>query len=405
MTEALTVGWCPGALRPMASGDGLILRVKPRGGAFTLAEAAAVAALSRRFGNGHLDLTSRANIQIRGAREETVEPLLAGLREMGLLDRDADSEARRNIVASPLAGLDPGCFDIRPFVSALEQGSEREAALQVLPAKWSFVVDGGGRLPLGGVSADMRFVFDRAGSMRIGLADILSRPLPANYDLPRLLIRLAALVGPAPARMAHILERLGVARTFAALDLTMADSQTLPSPHRGDPFTSGDGIAAFAPPFGNLPAEMLEAIVAACHAAGGIGLRLTPWRVVLATGIADGAACAADLAALGLIVRADDPRRGVTACVGAPACHRASAPTRTDAALIATRLGRDLDATIHLSGCAKGCGRPRGAGWSMVVRDGRYDISAGDEAVPRVTGLSSTDAANWLSRARRARIL
>ncbi len=29
-------GWCPGALRPMESGDGLVVRVRPRAGAFSL---------------------------------------------------------------------------------------------------------------------------------------------------------------------------------------------------------------------------------------------------------------------------------------------------------------------------------------------------------------------------------
>ena len=36
-------GWCPGGLRPMASGDGLIIRVRPWCGAFTLEQAAGLA--------------------------------------------------------------------------------------------------------------------------------------------------------------------------------------------------------------------------------------------------------------------------------------------------------------------------------------------------------------------------
>jgi precorrin-3B synthase len=36
-------GWCPGALRPMESGDGLLVRIKPWCGAFTLAQAAGLA--------------------------------------------------------------------------------------------------------------------------------------------------------------------------------------------------------------------------------------------------------------------------------------------------------------------------------------------------------------------------
>ena len=32
MSAAAIKGWCPGALRPMQSGDGLVVRVRPFGG-------------------------------------------------------------------------------------------------------------------------------------------------------------------------------------------------------------------------------------------------------------------------------------------------------------------------------------------------------------------------------------
>ena len=38
-------GWCPGALRPMLSGDGLVLRVRPHGGRLSQAQAAGIALL------------------------------------------------------------------------------------------------------------------------------------------------------------------------------------------------------------------------------------------------------------------------------------------------------------------------------------------------------------------------
>jgi hypothetical protein len=36
-------GWCPGVQRPMQSGDGLLVRVRPWAGAFTLEQAAGLA--------------------------------------------------------------------------------------------------------------------------------------------------------------------------------------------------------------------------------------------------------------------------------------------------------------------------------------------------------------------------
>ncbi len=59
-------GWCPGALRPMESGDGLIVRLRPRCGTLRAADVRAIADIAARYGNGLIDLTRRANIQMRG---------------------------------------------------------------------------------------------------------------------------------------------------------------------------------------------------------------------------------------------------------------------------------------------------------------------------------------------------
>ena len=55
-------GWCPSLARPMPTGDGLLARVHPPLGILTPAQARAVAEGARRFGNGHIDVTARANL-------------------------------------------------------------------------------------------------------------------------------------------------------------------------------------------------------------------------------------------------------------------------------------------------------------------------------------------------------
>jgi hypothetical protein len=64
----LRKGWCPGALRPMQSGDGLLLRVRPRAGRFSIAEIIAITETAARCGSGEIDLTNRTNMQLRGGR-------------------------------------------------------------------------------------------------------------------------------------------------------------------------------------------------------------------------------------------------------------------------------------------------------------------------------------------------
>jgi len=85
MTRAPQIkGWCPGALRPMVSGDGLVVRVRPFGGRLSPEQARGIAALAQSHGNGLIDLSSRANVQLRGVRQDTHAPLIDGLRDLGL---------------------------------------------------------------------------------------------------------------------------------------------------------------------------------------------------------------------------------------------------------------------------------------------------------------------------------
>ena len=121
-------GWCPSAHHPMMSGDGLLVRVKPRMGRLSAAKVLALCDLAGRFGNGAIDLTSRANLQIRGVAETDHPALLAGLIEAGLVDGDADREGR-NTVVTPF--WRPGDLTARLY-AALQPVT---AALPSLPDK------------------------------------------------------------------------------------------------------------------------------------------------------------------------------------------------------------------------------------------------------------------------------
>ncbi len=157
MAAAIDVkGWCPGVLQPMQSGDGLIARVRPWCGAFTLNEAMGLADAAARFGNGHIDLTRRGNLQIRGLSGQTLPGLRIALDKLDLLDRDPRTEAGRNIMVGPLAGLDPAeQIDVRPIAHMLVRLLASEAALHDLPSKFGFLVDGGGTVSIAGERADI----------------------------------------------------------------------------------------------------------------------------------------------------------------------------------------------------------------------------------------------------------
>lgn len=408
------VGWCPGVLRPMQTGDGLVVRVKPRGGVLSLDQAEAIAGLAIRFGNGELDLTARANLQIRGVGSEDHAFLVQGLGSVGLLDPNAEAEAIRNVLASPLAGLDPlALFDGRSLAAALEQLLVSDTALRDLPAKWSFLVDDGSRWTLSGIVADVRFEPGPDGSMVVGLA---GSPLRALLLPQRITTVAAALCRFAvrqrePQRMKALVEQHGAEQVFAAADLVpngqaldpvpSTKTQNVVGPHRVGT-TVQFGVAAA---FGHLHANDLLHLIEAARAAQALDLRLTPWRVLLVTGMTEAAAAGLELSAQAapLVTDAHDPRLWVAACSGAPACRRGSTPVRADAALLAGigSFGGARDGvSIHVSGCSKGCAHVGAAAWTLVGHEGRYDIVRDGRAAdaPMLRGLTFQEASTWLSR-------
>ena len=151
-------GWCPGALKPMETGDGLLARVRAPRARLSLDQAAALADAALACANGAIGLSARANLHLRGVSERMLPELHARLQQAGLIDADPEIERLRNVVSSPIDDLDPdSAFDLAEGVYALEARLSEDERLRRLPAKFSFVLDAKGRLPLGDIDADIRF--------------------------------------------------------------------------------------------------------------------------------------------------------------------------------------------------------------------------------------------------------
>lgn len=390
---ALRVGWCPGALRPMRVGDGLLVRIKPRGNRLTLGQAQGIAALSRRFGNGVLNLTGRGNVQLRGAAEAGLPPLLDALAALALLDASPEGEAVRNVQSSPLAGIDPAAvLDIRPLAAAWEEDLVGNAALRRLPAKFAWAIDDGGALGFADLAVDVRFTAIRRGRdilFSVALHGGAERALvaagalrPAASALAKAFLALCAERALVPHRMRDLVSACGAAAIFARAELHLGraggiDETRVAIPAIGPTARGVWSVCGAAPPFGRLEAGALARFATAAGRLGAADLRLTPWRSLIAGGLGEAAAAAlAESAAADLIVDPLDPRLAVAACAGEPACRRASTPVQRDAARLASMLpkGRRVATVLHVSGCAKGCAHAGAAPLTLVGHDGRYDL-------------------------------
>ncbi|MBI0299410.1 nitrite reductase [Streptomyces sp. PRKS01-29] len=111
---------CPGALRLHPADDGALARIRVPGGLLTGRQAHALGRVAEELGDGRLDITSRGNAQVRGLAPGCGAELAARLRAAGLLPSDRHDRVR-NIVASPLSGLDgAGHADVAAWVRELD---------------------------------------------------------------------------------------------------------------------------------------------------------------------------------------------------------------------------------------------------------------------------------------------
>jgi precorrin-3B synthase len=389
-------GWCPGALRPMQSGDGLVVRIRPRSGAFSPHELTVLADAARRFGNGHIDLTRRANLQLRGVSESSLPSLHDVIARLGLLDDSPDGEAVRNVMINPLAGIDPAeVLDVRSIGRELARQLASEKSLWALPSKFGFIVDGGGVLSLAEQRADVRLVAIARGrevafavglETRLGVQWLGSISLDAAVAIAiEIAVAFINVASREPRQRMRDLSDEGLAFIRSAMKSRLdrlhespRQAALLPKLRVGlIEFGAGRFAAGIAAPFGRVEAEQLRKLADAIVAESCEEIRFSPWRALYA-GLPTrlSAQSILDAAARdGFIVDPCDPLLQIEACPGAPACPSTALDTRGDGRRIASWLPRfHFAGTVHVSGCAKGCAKSGTSELVLVGSEDRYGI-------------------------------
>ncbi len=159
MNARLARGACPALSAPMQTGDGLLVRLSPADGGFSPAALMGLAEAAFRHGNSILEVTARGSLQIRGLEAKTVAPLAADIQALGIRIREGVP-----VETGPLAGLDAHeLADPSPLADVVRQTIAATDLPRRLEPKVSVVIDGGGRLNMGGVQADVRLAAVRTG--------------------------------------------------------------------------------------------------------------------------------------------------------------------------------------------------------------------------------------------------
>ncbi len=377
----------------METADGMLMRVRLPGGAITPAGMRAVADVAERFGSGTVELTARANLQIRGLREVDVPAAAAHLVRRGLAEPDPARDVRRDVIGSPLAGHDPTeLADVGAAVADVARLLAAAPGLDGLPPKFCVVLDGGGAASVRGVPADVAL-----GAVRTVAGDIvvqleLGRPLddgdghvvciPIGNVAP-VVVAAAHRCAQEGERMAAVVERVG--RAVLLGSLTSGIEIRRASAPRPRVATAPIGAVAHArsdqvnlgaaPLLGRTSPAALRSVAALVEVTNA-RVRCTPWRGIVLLGVArtDQATAIAELARAGLSPDPADPAHLVSACVGLPGCSSSRADTGRAARELLDAPG-PLTGRIHLSGCEKRCGANAER---VVVADdnGTFEIGA-----------------------------
>ncbi|RYD71622.1 MAG: NirA family protein, partial [Verrucomicrobiaceae bacterium] len=346
---------------------------------------------------GYVQITTRANFQIRLIQPKDTPEVLRRIQAVGLHTRGAGADNIRNITANPTAGVDPAeIYDVMPLCQGLAQIILNDRSFYDLPRKFNIAYDGGGligtvedtndigaravkvgedvffRIALGGATGHKAFARDLG---------VLVTPEELNRvicAMVRVFIANGNRTDRKRARLKHLLDTwtldqyleeteklLGYSLKKATLDeapLQHAGAE-LPHSHIGaypqrQPGLNYVGVAL---PVGQITPKQMQRLADLADNYGSGEVRLTVWQNLIIPNVPDAfvETLKKALTKMGLDWRQSNFRSGVIACTGNAYCKYAQADTKAHALALANALEKKLNLdrpiNIHLTGCPHSC--------------------------------------------------
>jgi ferredoxin-nitrite reductase len=380
-----------------------MMRIRMPNGFVRSDQLRAIAELSRRFGNGVLDITTRQQIELRGFVLDSTPAIWDKLAGVDLSSLQTGIDNVRNINGCALAGLTPHeLFDASPVVGELDRlivGTKGNPEFTNLPRKFNITVTGCLDNCTHNESQDIALVPAKKGE-RLGFNVLVGGKMGSGgftvashlnvfvepYLAAAVVVELVKIFrdhGPREARsrcrFAFLIEKWGILRLRAELTTRMGFELAF----RGRDMRSSDhadhigltcqkqnGLVAvgLSVPTGRVNAQQLDELASLAETYGSGGVRLTTGQNAVIPNVP-----ANRLAALSdePLLRELSPRpspfvRGLVACVGTDYCNLALIETKRRAVELSRALCEKMGAsakplTIHWSGCPAGCGNHEAA--------------------------------------------
>jgi ferredoxin-nitrite reductase len=429
---------CPDIYHPAIARDGLLTRLRIPGGVLTQVQCQTIAQLLESIGLEYVQVTNRANLQLRSLSQDLDRDLLTKLNACGLAASNTAVDGIRNIMLSPTAGIDAReLIDVRPLADAWLAYLNSHPELGILSNKFSVGFDGGGSVGIIDRPNDITLlaIGDREFSLYLGIGERGEAPLPVGVILraDECLPMLAAIAqsyrqgmeiigGDArrKPRLRDVIARYGLAefgelvrREFTGSSHFIFKNQQIDSAKRTlrerDSVRINSDLHLGIHPqrqsceevleqryyvgvvllLGRLTATQISELGSIAARYGSGNIRLTPWQNATIPDVKaiDLQTVQALITDLGLVQTATHPSSLLRACAGAAGCQFSATDTQADAIALseylAERFTFDRPLNIHFSGCEKSCAQHDRADitlWGEAEtseRSGSYRIEIG----------------------------
>lgn len=392
---------CPGLFYTTPAQDGILSRIRIPGGILNSQQCRVIADIADECGGGYVDITNRANLQMREIRQGINTEILQRLQDLGLAANNPTVDHIRNIMTSPTAGIDPQeLIDTRPFVAGWNQYILENPRLSGLSAKFSVCFDGGGRVSVSDRLNDIAFLavlvndivyFRLCVSMGAkgeppSDTGILLSPeecLPVLAALANVYLSHIDFSSSRKPRLREVLNNVGWENYLQAVWQKLPKSRDVPcNVSTSNVFTPsvyqhigihpqrqpGLFYIGVVLPLGRWESWQMRGLAdlveeygcrdVTCNVST---LRLTPWQNLLITDIPQQylGDVKSKITALGLDFSAANIKSALVACSGIRGCAASATDTKGHALILAdyleTHLTLDSPVNIHFSGCVKSC--------------------------------------------------
>jgi ferredoxin-nitrite reductase len=377
--------------------EAFMARLRIPGGQLRTFQLRELASIAKELTTGYVQITTRANLQMRLIQPRDTPSLVQRIQQVGLHTRGAGADNIRNLTANPTAGVDPHeVIDVMPFCHEMGHIIINDRALYDLPRKFNIAYDGGGligtvedtndvgckavkigdeiffRIALGGATGHKAFARDLG---------VLVKPAELNKvvgAIVRVYIANGNRTDRKKARLKHLLEKwtleqylaeteklLGYQLQRAPLDAAAVEypGQKLPHSHVGiyPQKQKGLNYVGATVPVGHLTPKQMLRIAEIADLYGSGEVRLTVWQNFIIPNVSDAyvETVRKALRKAGFDTQQSHLRSGLIACTGNSYCKFAQANTKGHALALADYLDRriqlDQPVNIHVTGCPNSC--------------------------------------------------